>query len=137
MSRSLIPLRLLAPGALAAAMALTGCMRSVPVDGGSGGGPIASLPQGFDGEWISTDGVAVSRFSGGRFETFATDTGNTLADGNYRMVNDRTAEITVKSRIRQTTSTVNCGRATTNQLNCTSSTGQNFVLTRRASAAPA
>jgi hypothetical protein len=81
---------------------------------------------------MSVDGVAISRFSGGVFETVATDTGNKLADGNYRHIDSRTVEITVVSLIRQSTSTVNCALATTTQLNCTSSTGSQFVLTRRA-----
>ncbi len=79
-----------------------------------------------EGEWLSTDGVAVSRFSGGVFETVATDTGNKLADGSYRMADPRTVEITVMSLIRQTTTNVNCALASPNQLNCTSSTGQNL-----------
>jgi hypothetical protein len=129
--RSPLSTKLPVLGTLAAAALLSACV----ADGPSGPAPIASAPVGFDGEWLSTDGVAISRFNGGRFDTVATDTGNTLADGNYRLVNDRTAEITVFSRLRQTTSNVNCALATTNQLNCTTSTGQNFVLTRR-SAAP-
>nr|MBA3447498.1 hypothetical protein [Pseudaminobacter sp.] len=56
---------------------------------------------------------------------------NKLADGSYQMVDARTVSISVKSLIRQTTTSVNCSMAATNQLNCTSSTGQQFVLTRR------
>ena len=79
-------------------------------------------------------GVAISRFAGGVFETVATDTGNKLADGNYRYADNRTVEITVISLIRQTTTNVNCALANPSQLNCTSSTGQQFVLTRRRAA---
>ncbi len=120
------------PAAIAGfAMILSACVSSPP-----GGGPVANAPTGVEGEWISTDGVAVSRFNAGVFETVATDTGSKLADGSYRMVDPRNVEITVVSRIRQTTSAVNCAMIGTGQLNCTSSTGQQFVLTRRA-AAPA
>jgi hypothetical protein len=98
--------------------------------GGPGGGPAAGA-SGVEGEWLSTDGVAVSRFSGGVFQTTALDTGNKLADGSYQMVDDRTVAITVRSVIRQTTSNVNCSLVAANQLNCTQSTGQQFVLTRR------
>lgn len=112
-------------GSVAAVAFLAGCMSGGPGGGGFGRGPSV------EGEWLSTDGVAVSRFSGGVFETVATDTGNKLADGNYRMADSRTVEITVISLIRQTTTNVNCAMASPNQLNCTSSTGQTFVLTRR------
>ncbi len=95
--------------------------------------PMAPAPQsGVEGSWISTDGVAVSTFSAGVFATTATDTGNKLADGSYRMVDPKTVEITVVSLIRNTTTNVNCALVTTAQLNCTSSAGQQFVLTRRA-----
>jgi hypothetical protein len=119
--------KLFSAAALAAMSAgLVGCMTG----GGPGGGPLAAA-SGVEGEWLSTDGVAVSRFSGGVFQTTALDTGNKLADGSYQMVDDRTVTISVKSLIRQTTSSVNCALAAPAQLNCTSSTGQQFVLTRR------
>jgi len=113
-------------GLLAAAIALSGCMSDAPY-----GGPIASAPTGVEGEWLSTDGVAISRFSGGVFETVAADTGNKLADGSYRYADAKTVEITVVSIIRQTTTSVNCALVTPAQLNCTSSAGQQFVLARR------
>ena len=115
--------------AVAMAAALAGCMSAGPI-----GGPIVSKPSGVEGDWMSTDGVAISRFAGGVFETVATDTGNKLADGNYRYADNRTVEITVISLIRQTTTNVNCALANPSQLNCTSSTGQQFVLTRRRAA---
>jgi hypothetical protein len=119
--------KLFSAAAIAAvAASLAGCMT-----GGPGGGPLAAAPTGVEGEWLSTDGVAVSRFSGGVFQTTALDTGNKLADGSYQMVDNRNVAITVKSLIRQTTSSVNCALVASNQLNCTSSTGQQFVLTRR------
>ena len=119
--------KLFSAAALAAMSAgLVGCMTG----GGPGGCPLAAA-SGVEGEWLSTDGVAVSRFSGGVFQTTALDTGNKLADGSYQMVDDRTVAISVKSLIRQTTSSVNCALAAPTQLNCTSSTGQQFVLTRR------
>lgn len=104
---------------------LAGCM------GSGSGNPQQAAATGFEGEWLSTDGVAVSRFSGGAFQTTALDTGNKLADGSYQVVDARTVSISVRSLIRQTTTSVNCAMAATNQLNCTSSTGQQFVLTRR------
>lgn len=118
-------------GVVIAAAALAGCVASGPA-GGPMGGPAASAQRGVEGEWLSTDGVAVSRFSGGAFETVALDTGNKLADGSYQMSDARNVSITVKSLIRQTTTNVNCSQVAPTQLNCTSSNGQQFVLTRRA-----
>jgi hypothetical protein len=115
--------RLFSAGSVAAVAFLAGCMSGGP--GGFGRGPSV------EGEWLSTDGVAVSRFSGGAFETVASDTGNKLAQGSYQMVDARTAAITGTSLIRQTPIGFNCALASPNQLNCTSSTGQTFVLTRR------
>lgn len=113
---------------VAAAATLAGCVAPGP----DGGRPMGAAPRsGFEGEWISTDGVAISRFSGGIFETVATDTGNKLSDGNYHQTDARTVAITVRSLIRQTTSTVNCAMVNPTQLNCTSSTGQQFTLMRR------
>lgn len=116
----------LTAASLAAIAALAGCQM---VD--SGPARVAVQPAGVDGAWASTDGVAISRFSGGRFETVATDTGNRLAEGTYRYADARTVEISLRSLIRQTTSNVNCAMATPSQLNCTSSDGNQFVLVRR------
>lgn len=116
---------------MASALALlAGCQTGGPV--GGGGGPVAARQTGVEGEWISTDGVAISRFNAGTMETVATDTGNRLAAGSYRFIDQRTVEVTLTSLIRQTTSTANCALVSTTQLNCTSSTGQQFVLVRRA-----
>jgi len=119
---------------VAMAVALAGCQ------GFSGSpsprGPIMAAPaptSNFDGEWLSTDGVAMSRFQAGYFETLATDTGNKLAEGNYTQVDPATVSISVTSLIRQTTTQVNCAMVTQTQLNCTSSAGQQFSLIRRAS----
>jgi hypothetical protein len=124
--------RSISTGALLAALtALYGCQmtpRQAPV------AVAATQPSGVEGEWVSTDGVAISRFTGGAFETVATDTGNRLANGTYRYSDGKTVAISVTSLIRQTTSSVNCAMVTASQLNCTSSSGQQFVLTRRAAA---
>ena len=115
---------------IAAVAALAGCQMAET----SRPARVAVQTAGVDGDWISTDGVAVSRFTGGRFETVATDTGNKLAEGTYRFADARTVEISLRSLIRQTTSNVNCAVATPAQLNCTSSDGNRFVLVRRAAA---
>ncbi|RIK83581.1 MAG: hypothetical protein DCC69_14085 [Hyphomicrobiales bacterium] len=122
-----------AAGAVAVALALAGCQGI----GGPprSGGPIASAPppsSGFNGDWMSTDGVAISRFNNGYFETLATDTGNKLAEGSYTQTGPTSVTISVTSLIRQTTTQVNCAMVTQTQLNCTSSAGSQFSLVRRA-----
>jgi len=114
--------------ALAGVTFLAGCQTGGP---GPGSAPIAVQPTGVEGEWLSTDGVAMSRFTGGVFETLAVDTGNKLATGSYRYSDAKTIAISVTSIIRQTTSSVNCALVTLQQLNCTSSGGQQFVLVRK------
>ncbi|MCO5162531.1 MAG: hypothetical protein M9939_15470 [Mesorhizobium sp.] len=113
---------------LVALLALAGCQTG-PGPGVSG--PSVARQTGVEGDWLSTDGVAMSRFTGGSFETLAVDTGNKLATGSYRYADARTIEISVTSIIRQTTSSVNCALVSPQQLNCTSSSGQQFVLVRR------
>lgn len=113
--------------AIAAVLTLAGCQ-------GMGSQPREAArpaPTGVEGEWISTDGVAVSRFSSGAFETLATDTGNKLAEGNYTQTGPSAVSISVTSLIRQTTTQVNCSMVTQTQLNCTSSAGSQFSLVRR------
>ena len=111
-------------GIAAAAVLLAGCTTSGP------GGTQASRNP-VEGEWVSTDGVAVSRFTGGVFTTNATDTGNKLAEGSYRIGQDRTISIQGTSLIRQTPIAFNCLLANPEQLNCTNAAGQNFSLNRR------
>ena len=122
-----------AAGTVFALLALAGCQ--------SVGGPppqqrFTPPPQqaattGVEGDWVSTDGVAMSRFTGGVFETLASDTGNKLAEGSYSYTDQSNVSISVTSLIRQTTTQVNCSLVTTTQLNCTSSAGQRFSLVRR------
>jgi hypothetical protein len=110
----------------AAAMALTACTTSGP------GGPITpGASKGVEGSWIDAQGTGLSTFQAGRFQTVATDTGQKLSDGSYRMTGPTSVEISGTSLIRQAPVAFNCLMVSTSQLNCTSSTGQNFVLTRR------
>lgn len=110
-------------GVVAGLAMLAGCQTPGP-----GGGP---APTGVEGQWMSSDGVAVSTFSGGTFTTTATDTGNKLAEGTY-FVSGASVQITGSSVIRQTPISFNCLMASGRQLNCTSSAGQQFTLVRRA-----
>ncbi len=115
-------------GLLAAALAA--CSTSGDVSGPSGGmgRPAAT---GVEGSWIDAKGTGLSTFAAGSFRTVATDTGQKLADGSYTMTGPTSVEIHGTSLIRQTPVSFNCLLVSTSQLNCTSGTGQNFVLTRR------
>lgn len=93
--------------------------------------PVATAPQGIEGQWMDPNGI-VSSFNGGRFETRTTDTNTLMAQGNYRYLSPRYVEIDLTSLVRNTTSKVNCALATQSQLNCTSSSGAQFTLVRRA-----
>lgn len=111
-------------GAVITLAALAGCQSAGP------GGP-APASGGVEGEWLSADGVATSRFAGGSFTTTANDTGRTLAQGNYTVAG-ATVQIIGTSVIRQSPISFNCLMATPKQLNCTSSAGQQFSLIRKA-----
>jgi hypothetical protein len=119
----------------AATLALVGCqMAPQPVVNR----PIAPAPQmsataSVDGEWLSSDGVSLSRFNNGRFETVALDTGNRLAEGSFRMMDQSNLSIDMMSLVRNTNVQVNCLMVSQGQLNCTSGTGAQFSLSRRQS----
>ena len=117
--------------ATAAGVALlaAACVSSPPA-----GGPVVNAPTGVEGEWFDPNGIK-STFYSGNFETRTTDTNQKLAEGTYRQVSPTLVEISVRSLVRNTVNNVNCAMAGTTQLNCTSSTGQQFVLTRRVPAA--
>jgi hypothetical protein len=123
--------RVSAFGAVAVAAAvLAGCQsapRGVPAPG-----PIAAAPQtGIEGAWLDQAGTGLTTFTAGRFETVATDSAQKLSEGTYVMRSATLVEITGISIIRQSPIAFNCAMATPNQLNCTASSGQQFVLTRR------
>lgn len=108
--------------ALASLLIIAGCATDMPRTAGS---PV-------DGQWMDAQGVAVSTFSNGQFVSVATDTGQRVSEGSYRFRDGRNIEISMTSLVRQTQLSVNCTLVAANQLNCTNSQGQNFVLTRRA-----
>jgi hypothetical protein len=118
--------KLLSAGiAAAAAITLAACSTSGP------GEPPSVAAKGVEGSWIDAQGTGLSTFASGSFRTVATDTGQKLADGSYTMTGATSVQITGTSLIRQTPISFNCLMVSTSQLNCTSATGQNFVLTRR------
>lgn len=116
--------RIAAPVAVLS-LAIAGCQTGGP------GGPAVVQPSSIEGQWIDANGI-VSSFNGGIFETRTSDTNEKLAEGNYRYQSGQLVEIDMRSLVRGTTSKVNCAVVTPSQLNCTSSAGAQFSLTRRA-----
>ena len=117
--------------ALAAVLALSAC-QTVYLGGPE---PVAPPPVGAaEGQWVGTDGVAVSTFANGVFSSNATDTGSKLAEGSYQYTDPRSVSITFRSLLRGTTVNANCAVVTSSQMNCTSSSGAQFSLIRRAAA---
>lgn len=108
---------------------LAGCLGG---GAGPGSGPSRPVQTGVEGNWIDAQGTGLSTISGGVFATVATDTGQKLAEGSYMLNNPTSVQITGTSLIRQSPISFNCLLVSANQLNCTSSAGQQFVLTRRA-----
>lgn len=119
--------RLMVMGAAAAvSLSLAGC-QTEPY----GDAPGYMRPTGVEGQWMGTDGVAVSDFRHGTFTSHAVDTGNLLAQGTYRYTDSRDVLVTFTSLIRHQTIRANCTMVSPGQMNCTSSSGANFQLLRR------
>ena len=118
-----------ATGTATLALILSGCMSG----GVQEGGPVQTTrpSDAVQGQWFDTSGVAFSNFNAGVFETRANDTKEKLAEGNYRFASANLIEINLRSLARGTQSKVNCALVNAAQLNCTSSSGQQFSLTRR------
>ncbi|KQZ14443.1 hypothetical protein ASD44_10455 [Mesorhizobium sp. Root554] len=121
--------RKMLPAGCAAALAvmLAACTTSGPPEPSMG----QQAPSGVEGSWIDAKGTGLSTLAGGRFQTVATDTGQKLSDGSYTMTGAASVEINGTSLIRQSGISFNCLLVSINQMNCTSASGQNFVLTRR------
>jgi predicted small secreted protein len=122
--------RIIAPLAVMS-LALAACETAGPVGGNVP--TVSRNPAGIEGNWVDPNGI-VSSFNGGIFETRATDTNEKLAEGNYRYQSPQLVEIDMRSIVRGTSSKVNCALVSPTQLNCTSSSGSRFSLTRRAAA---
>jgi hypothetical protein len=124
-SRKLLPAAALA----GLSVLLAGCMGFG--GGGGGGGSTRPVQTGVEGTWIDAQGTGLSTISGGVFTTVATDTGQKLAEGSYSLTSATSVQITGTSLIRQAPIGFNCLLVSSSQLNCTSSAGTQFVLTRR------
>ena len=115
----------------AGAAGVLATMLAACTTGGSDGPPIASQPRGVEGSWLNAEGKAVSTLNGGVFTTVSAETGEKFANGSYTKTGPTAVEINGTSLIRQQPIAFNCLLVSINQLNCTSSAVQNFVLTRR------
>ncbi|RRI07854.1 hypothetical protein EH240_01030 [Mesorhizobium tamadayense] len=118
--------KLLSACAAASLLAAAACTTTGPSE------PSMAAPKGVEGNWIDAKGTGLSTFAAGSFATVATDTGQKLSEGSYTMTGPTSVEIHGTSLIRQTPVSFNCLMISISQLNCTSASGQNFVLTRRA-----
>ena len=116
--------------ALASTLVISGCV-SAPPQGSQGPSRTIGGASIVDGQWMDMQGVAVSTFSNGMFQSVATDTGNRLSEGTYRQIDNNNISISMTLLIRQTQTQVNCSLASPTQLNCTNAGGQNFSLVRR------
>ncbi len=121
-------------GLVLAGLALAGCEISGPVSTL----PVPVQPQqlGPQGNWIGTDGVAISTFGNGFFASYAADTGARLAEGTYSVANGNLVQLTLTSLVRGTTSQVNCLQVQQQQLNCTAASGSQFSLVRTSRTPP-
>ena len=119
-------------GTTTLAITLAGCMSGHA--GWRFGVKLTRPSDAVQGQWFDTSGVAFSNFNNGVFETRANDTKEKLAEGNYRFASANLIEINLRSLARGTQSKVNCALVNAAQLNCTSSSGQQFSLTRRSAA---
>jgi hypothetical protein len=121
-------------GLVLAGFALTGCV----VSGPDSTLPTLTEPQqlGPQGNWIGTDGVAISTFGNGLFTSYAADTGARLAEGSYSVTNGNLVNLTLRSLVRGTTSQVNCLQVEQKQLNCTAASGSQFSLVRTSRTPP-
>lgn len=121
---------IVAAGALLLAGGLLAACTSTPE---SGGRPpqLGTQQTGVEGDWVGTDGVAVSTLRGGQFSSRSLATGETLTNGTYAARDQRTIDLDFFSVRTSQNTKATCLLADINRMNCTLSTGTQFVLTRK------
>jgi hypothetical protein len=114
------------------ALTLTGCQSF-----GGGGTPVAVAPPAsrIVGDWTDADGKSVSTFGQGKFSTVVLETGEKVTEGTYVEKGPEMVEFTYFSRRSQQQVTSSCN-VLDSQLNCTSSTGEKFIMLRRGAPVP-
>jgi hypothetical protein len=111
------------------AMVLAGCQSTPRGLGRPAVAPVAASP--FDGQWIGTDGVAVSTLRNGTFESRSVQTGEQLTNGTYSVRDQSMIDLDFYSIKSQKRTTAACLLVSRNQMNCTLASGTRFVLNRR------
>lgn len=115
--------------ALAMTAALTACVSVGPT-------PVEPpKPKGIDGEWLDTRGINTASFAGGTFTSVAVDTQKVMARGSYTYTDPAQTSVALAftSLLRNTTVNANCLVVSPSQMNCTTSSGAQFTLVRKAS----
>ncbi len=109
---------------------LAGCTTGAP-DGG-GRPPVGAPAQtGVEGDWVGTDGVAVSTLRGGQFSSRSLATGEALTNGTYVTRDPRTIDLDFFSVRTSQNTKATCILVDLNRMNCTLASGTQFVLTRK------
>lgn len=114
---------------VAALAAISGCQSG----GGGGPGPTITAPAkpAIEGEWVGTDGVAVSTFQAGKFTSVLAQSGEPLTEGSYTVDPSGLVKIQFYSVKAQKDVAANCLIAEGARLNCTLDNGTQFTLIRK------
>lgn len=102
-----------------------------------GTGPVEPpKPRGIDGEWVDSRGINTATFANGTFTSVATDTQQVVARGSYTYTDPGQTSVSLAftSLLRNTTVNANCLVVMPSQMNCTTNSGAQFSLVRKASA---
>ncbi|MCB1468520.1 MAG: hypothetical protein M9944_05155 [Rhizobiaceae bacterium] len=108
---------------------LAACTSGTP-DGGRRP-PMGPQATGVEGDWVGTDGVAVSSLRGGSFSSRSQATGEALTNGTYAFRDARTIDLDFFSIRTSQNTKATCILVDVNQMNCTLASGTQFVLTRK------
>ena len=112
-------------GVIVGLAALSACQSAGP------GGPGDAAPDPVKGNWMSTDGVAVSSFGAGQFSSKFPQTGETITTGSYTYRDQRTIDLVYFSVKSQRRDQATCF-VSASQLDCTNTSGVKFSLIRTA-----
>ncbi len=107
---------------------LAGCMSSGPREVPP---PREVAASPFEGDWIGTDGVALSSLRGGKFTSTSLKTGETLTSGTYAMRGANLIDLDFFSQKTGNNTKATCLLANRDQMNCTLASGTQFILSRK------
>lgn len=120
--------------AILAAVTIAGC-QSGNYSGGGAPPTIASPARApVEGQWIGTDGVAISTFEAGKFSSVLAQTGEPLTEGTYSTEPSGLIKLQFYSVKAQKEVAANCLIAEGTRLNCTLDSGTQFSLIRKTAA---